>query len=221
MPSLRSLLLLSAAAALAATALCQNIREVDTPPVGFGTDRSLTIYMGGAITKPSPGHFYYAQVVNAWQTNGTGWGRSAEYRVRIHANHYGGLMFSETPSNGTLYMPGQRPFSWFIRRYECDVLWAREFTPIFHRATPYITAGGGAIVLNGGKTESGWDRQAAIVSGAGSDLQLGHRIRIRAGFTTDILKASTYSDRFYRSSWTVMVEPRIGFVYNFESPHRN
>jgi hypothetical protein len=35
----------------------------------------------------------------------------------------------------------------------------------------------------------------------------------------DSFKASTYSDRTYRSTGTIMVEPRIGLVWGFGLPH--
>jgi hypothetical protein len=86
---------------------------------------------------------------------------------------------------------------------------------------PYVTSGAGAVALNGGSTgtHSGWDRQAALVGGAGSDVRLSRLITLRAGFTMDSLKASTYSDPSYRSTATIMVEPRIGLVWGFGLPH--
>ena len=90
-----------------------------------------------------------------------------------------------------------------------------------HRVVPYFTSGAGAIALNGSSTgiHSGWDRQAALVGGAGSDVRLSRLITLRAGFTMDAFKASTYSDRNYRSTGTVMVEPRVGLVLGFGAPH--
>jgi hypothetical protein len=86
---------------------------------------------------------------------------------------------------------------------------------------PYVTAGAGAIALNGGSgpTGSGWDRQAALVGGAGSDVRLTRLITLRAGFTVDSFKALTYSDPTYRSTGTIMVEPRIGLVWGLGLPH--
>lgn len=184
-----------------------------------GRNQSLAVFATAAITKPSPGQFNYATVVKAWQTNGTGWGKSMEYRRRIWGRNYGGLLFSDTPTNSTLYVRGQKPFTWPIRRYELDALWTHEFAPVLGRAVPYVTSGGGGIALNGHSNESGWDRQAALVAGCGSDVRLSRFITMRIGFTTDAFKASTYSDRSYRSAYTVMVEPRIGFVWDFGLPH--
>jgi hypothetical protein len=42
---------------------------------------------------------------------------------------------------------------------------------------------------------------------------------LRAGFTVDSFKASTYSDPTYRSTGTIMVEPRIGLVWGLGLPH--
>jgi len=186
-----------------------------------GSNQTFAAYATVAITKPSPGQFNYDSIVKAWQTNGTGWGKSAEYRRKIWRKNYGGILYSDTPTNATLYMPGQKPFSWPLHRYEFDVLWTHEFAPVRHRAVPYVTSGAGAIALDGtgGLVKSGWDRQAAFVAGAGGDVRLSRVITMRAGFTVDLFKASTYSDGFYHGSATVMVEPRIGFVWALGLPH--
>jgi len=183
-----------------------------------GSNQTLATYIAGSITKPSPG---VGPTTTVWQTNGTGWGISAEYRMKIRGRNYGGILFSDTPTNSTLYLPGQEPASWPIHRYEFDILWTHEFAPVRHRLVPYVTSGAGAIALNGGSTgiHSGWDRQAALVGGAGSDVRLSQRITLRAGFTMDSFKASTYSDPTYRSTGTVMVEPRAGLVWGFGLPH--
>ena len=213
----KPLLLLWAVACIAIHAFGQN--AVDGQTINHGeaasSNQTLATYLAGSITKPSPGQSIYG--VKAWQTNGTGWGTSAEYRMKIRGRNYGGILFSDTPTNSTLYLPG--PFSWPIRRYEFDVLWTHEFAPVRHRVVPYVTSGAGAIALNGGSTESGWDRQAALVGGAGSDVRLSRHITLRAGFTLDSFKASTYSDPTYRSTGTIMVEPRIGLVWGFGLPH--
>jgi hypothetical protein len=181
-------------------------------------NETIATYVTAAITKPSPGQFSYYRE-QSWQSNGTGWGNSAEYRMRIRGGNYGGILFSDTPTNGTLYVSGKEPFSWSIRRYEFDVLWTHEFAWVRGRAALYVASGAGAIALNGGAAESGWDKQAAFVAGAGSDVRLARFITMRVGFTIDSLKASTYGDRDYRSNGTIMVEPRIGFVWGIGAPH--
>lgn len=181
------------------------------------SNNTFATYATGAITKPSPGQFsYYGE--RSWQSNGTGWGKSAEYRMKLRGANYGGILFSDTPTNGTIYVSGKEPFSWPIRRYEFDVLWTHAFAPVRGRAVPYVTSGAGAIALNGGPAESGWDKQAALVAGAGSDVKLARFITMRIGFTVDSLRASTYGDRAYRSSATILVEPRIGFVWGIGMP---
>lgn len=217
----RSLLVLWATLALALSAFGKDavttpgIAEVSTAP---RTNQTLAAFVSSAITKPSPGVFNYPIPMKAWQANGTGWGRSAEYRRRLWGRNFAGLLYSDTPTNSTLYVPRQKPFTWPMHRYEIDVLWTREFATIANRLTPYLTSGGGGIALNGYSNESGWDKQAALVAGAGSDVRISRFITLRAGFTLDTLKASTYSDRFYTSRWTVMVEPRIGFVWALGMP---
>ena len=218
----KPLLLLWAVACIAIHAFGQNAIDAQTINLGEAatSNQTLATYIAGSITKPSPGQFNYYNVESR-QTNGTGWGESSEYRMKIRGRNYGGILFSDTPTNSTLYVPRQEPFSWPIRRYEFDVLWTHEFAPGRHRVVPYVMAGAGAIVLNGGSTgtHSGWDRQAALLGGAGSDVRLSRLITLRAGFTMDSFKASTYSDRSYRSTGTIMVEPRIGLVWGFGLPH--
>ena len=181
--------------------------------------QTITNYILGSMTKPSPGLFVHGP--NIRQTNGTGWGGSTEYRRKIHGRNYGGILFSDTPTNSSLYLPMHQQLTWRIRRYECDVLLTHEFTPLHHRVIPYVTMGAGAIALDGGSTEthSGWDRQAAVVGGGGGDVHLSRLITLRAGLTMDAFKASTYSDPNYRSTDTIMVQPRIGLVWGFGVPH--
>jgi hypothetical protein len=217
----KRLLLLCSVALFAISSFGQNVIDGKTTNnrEAPSNNQTLAAYAAVSITKPSPGEFAYAIKEKAWQTNGTGWGRSAEYRMKIRGGNYGGILYSDTPTNATLYVSGQKPFSWPIRRYEFDVLWTYQFAHVRHRAVPYVTSGAGGIALNGGSTESGWDREAAFVVGAGSDVRLWRFITMRAGFTMDSFKASTYSDQRYRSTGTVMVEPRIGFVWGLGVPH--
>ncbi len=217
----KRLLLLWAVACIAIHAFGQNAIDGQTANdrESASSHQTLATYITGSITKPSPGQTIYG--VKLWQTNGTGWGKSAEYRRKIRGRNYGGILFSDTPTNSTLYWPRQGSITWPIRRYEFDVLWTHEFAPVRLRVVPYVTSGAGAIALNGGSTgiHSGWDHQAALVWGAGSEVRLSRLITLRAGFTMDWLKASTYSDRDYRSTGTIMVEPRIGLVWGFGLPH--
>ena len=217
----KPLLLLWAVASIAIHAFGQNAINGQTinDREAASSNQTLATYITGSITKPSPGQTIYG--LKLWQTNGTGWGKSAEYRRKIRGRNYGGILFSDTPTNSTLYVSGQELSFWPIHRYEFDVLWTHEFAPVRHRVVPYVTSGAGAIALDGGSTESGWDRQAALVGGAGSDVRLSRLITLRAGFTMDSFKASTYSDRHYRSTDTVMVEPRIGLVWDFGLPHHH
>jgi hypothetical protein len=220
MHAFKPLLLLCFIASVAIQGLSQSVTDSQAKNnrEPLSSNQTLAAYATASITKPSPGQFEYAIREKAWQTNGTGWGHSAEYRMKIRGGNYGGILFSDTPTNATLYVPGQKPYTWPMRRYEFDVLWTYQFTPVHHRVVPYVTSGAGAIALNGGSTESGWDAQAALVAGAGSDVRLWRLVTMRVGFTVDSLKASTYSDQRYRSTGTVMVEPRIGFVWGLGVP---
>lgn len=217
----KRLLLLWAVASVAIHVFGQNAINGQTTNdrEAASSYQTFATYIAGSITKPSPGQANgYSGTI--WQTNRTGWGKSAEYRRKIRGRNYGGILFSNTPTNSTIYVPGQERYSWPMQRYEFDVLWTHEFAPVRHRVVPYVTSGAGAIALNGGSTgvHSGWDRQVALVGGAGSDVRLSRFITCRAGFTVDSFKASTYSDPTYRSTRTVMVEPRIGLVWGFGWP---
>lgn len=211
-------LLVLFAASIAMPAFGQNVTDSQTTDrETAGEEQTVVEYATVAITKPSNGHFNGGLHIR--QTNGTGWGEAAEYRIRLRGANYGGLLFSHTPTNSTLYLPGQPPFSWPMRRFEFDLLWTHQFAPVRTlRTVPWVTGGVGAIALNGGSNFSGWNAQEPLVAGAGGDVRLSRRITLRVGFTMDALKASTYSDQTYRSTGTVMVEPRIGFVWGLGSP---
>jgi hypothetical protein len=181
----------------------------------------LAVFTVADFTKPSPGEF-----VSGWnagthivQTNRAGIGQSLEYRRWLWGSNGGSLVYTRTPTDSKLSLPGNAFDIWPITRSEFDLLFTRQLTHLASRRfSPYGQAGAGAIVLNGGKTESGLDRQFAYVAGAGADFKMPWRARLRIGFTTDFLKASTYSDQTYRSSWTAMVSPRIGFVLPIGRP---
>jgi hypothetical protein len=203
----RALLPLWAIVAFATHALAKDAIIGQTPeaPLTAGANQTLAGFVTSAITKPSPGVFNYPIPMRAWQTNGTGWGHSVEYRKKIRGRNFGGLLFSDTPTNATLYVARQKPYTWAVRRYEFDVLLTHEFAARRRRVIPYLAGGVGAIALNGHANESGWDGQAAMVAGAGSDIRLWRTITMRAGFTVDWLKASTYSDRRYSSRYEAHV----------------
>jgi len=124
------LLLLWAVACIAIHAFGQNV--IDGPTTNdrnaAGSNQTFATYLAGSMTKPSPGQSIYG--VKSWQTNGTAWGRSAEYRMKIRGRNYGGILFSDSPTNSTLYLPGQVRYSWPMRRYEFDILWTHEFAPV-------------------------------------------------------------------------------------------
>jgi hypothetical protein len=104
----KPLLLLWAVACIAIHAFGQNAIDGQTTNdrEAASSNQTLATYIAGSITKPSPGQSIYG--VKSWQTNGTGWGRSAEYRMKIRGRNYGGILFSDTPTNSTLYVPRTR-----------------------------------------------------------------------------------------------------------------
>jgi hypothetical protein len=84
-------------------------KAIDGQTINLGeaaANQTLATYIAGSTTKPSPGQFNYFSVKTR-QTNGTGWGTSAEYRMRIRRRNYGGILFSDTPTNSTLYFARQ------------------------------------------------------------------------------------------------------------------
>ena len=89
---------------------------------------------------------------------------------------------------------------------------------VFRRVTPFALAGAGALVFNpkdilGAKTQT----RAAFVYGVGADLNLTHRIFMRAEYRGFVYNSPTYDlpalaglDRV-----THRAEPSIGFGYRF------
>jgi hypothetical protein len=147
----KRLLLICAFASIAFDAFGEGVIEgqIKNNRETASSTQTFATYVTASITKPSPGQFDYGLIMKIWQTNGTGWGRSAEYRRKIWRENFGGILFSDTPTNSTLYAPGQKPFSWPIHRYEFDVLWTHEFSPVRHRVVPYVTSGAGATAFDG------------------------------------------------------------------------
>ena len=185
--------------------------------VGFAqTERSeVTASAVADFTRPSPGAFVsgWNAGTNITQTSRAGVGGSLEYRYALRGNNSADLLYSRTPTNSKLVLPANSEDIWPISRNEFDLLFTHRLRPLLHGLfSLYGAAGAGGILLNGGKTESGFDKQFAFVAGGGGDIRVAYRLRLRVGLTTDFLKASTYSDITYRSSWTSMAEPRIGFV---------
>jgi opacity protein-like surface antigen len=182
------------------------------------------------FTRASPGEF-----VAGWnagtsivQSSRAGLGESLEYRHLLWGSNSAGLLYSRTPTDSELHVPQSALIpqryvdSWSITRNEFDLLFTHQLKwEARGRISPYGAAGAGGIMLNGGKSESGFDKQFAYVAGGGADIKIPFRIRLRLGMTTDILKASTYGDVTYRSSWTMMAEPRIGFVIPLGMPERD
>lgn len=199
--------------------------------------RDISVGAIGVFTLPSPGQFVYDGGVadRVMQSNRDGPGISMEYR-RWWGNNSAGLQFSKSSTNSRLVNDsGQRlnsgkdngnwlnplgqfvPWSvmtWRIHRDEVDVLYTRRFRGRGLR--PYLTAGLGAEVLNGGQDASGLDAQFAYVLGAGEDIRLSHRFGLRTGFTSDSIHAPTYGDRSYRSVRTWIFEPRFAITYSFD-----
>ncbi len=196
-----------------------------SPVVSFAQleRNQLAAFTVADFTRPSPGQF-----VSGWnagtkitQTSRAGVGQSLEYRYALLANSSVGLLYSRTPTDSKLIVPSSSPDIWPITRNEFDLLFTHRTKPLEHGIfSPYGSAGAGAIVLDGGKSESGLDGQFAWVAGGGADFRISRRISLRIGLTADILRASTYSDPTYRSSWTVMAEPKIGFVLPITWPER-
>lgn len=103
---------------------------------------------------------------------------------------------------------------WAITRNELDLLWIRRLRS--GRVEPFIQAGFGAIVLNGG-IASGLDRQFALVAGVGADLRISSHLAFRYGVNLDFLRASNFSDTNYKGGRTFIVEPKFGLVWGFGS----
>jgi opacity protein-like surface antigen len=99
-----------------------------------------------------------------------------------------------------------------------EVSGAYVFRVPFRRVTPFALAGAGALVFDprnfaGANTQT----RAAFVYGAGADLNLSHRVFVRAEYRGLVYNSPTYDvpalaglDRV-----THRAEPSIGFGYRF------
>lgn len=207
-------------------ALALLFPSVSHPALAQAGRNEVAAYTVADFSRASTGEFVAGWNAGTTITQGSSAriGESFEYRFALPRNNSVGLLYTCTPTNAKLFVPRSELIpqryvvSWPVTRNEFDLLFTRRLKPHLRGIlSPYVAGGGGAILLDG-KAASGLDKQGAFVFGGGGDIRIASRLRLRIGLTTDILKASTYSDRAYRSSWTTVAEPRIGLVVPLGSP---
>jgi len=135
------------------------------------------------------------------------WGRNAA-----------AFTYTTTPTDSKLLGPWG-VCQWGIRRHEFNVAWVRRFRA-GQRTAPYIKAGVGEVLLNGG-TDSGLDHQFQVIAESGVETRIARSFSIRGGVSLHFLRASNYSDPEYRGSGTLMVEPSFGLVWHLGAGHRS
>jgi hypothetical protein len=140
-------------------------------------------------------------------------GLSVEYS-QWWRNNALSIAYTISPTDSKIiYSYGFRD-QWAITRNELDLSWIRRLRR--GKVEPFIQAGLGAIVLNGGRA-SGLDRQFALVAGVGADLRVSSHVAFRYGLKLDFLRASNFSDTNYKGGRTFIVEPKFGLVWRFGS----
>lgn len=173
----------------------------------------IGIFAENYFTQRSSGHFVSGYSIS--QTMLPGYGGAVEFRRWIGKNDAGSLLFSGTPSASRLYLPNKTSSAWPVKRYEFDLLWSHSLKSNGGMPWSFIEAGAGAIALDGGNDASGgsgWDRQWPIVVGIGMQCRASRNLSFRFEALIDIMKASTFSDQTYQSSWTFATRPIAGIV---------
>lgn len=94
--------------------------------------------------------------------------------------------------------------------------------PIFGRLTPFVLAGGGALVFdptnNSGGTFAGASTQAkgAFLYGAGADFTLTHHWALRGEYRGLIYKVPDFNVAgLHSDNWTHAAQPSAGIVFRF------
>lgn len=140
-------------------------------------------------------------------------GLSLEYS-QWRGNNAASISYTISPTDSKIIHHNGFHDQWAITRNEIDVTWTRRLRS--GRFEPFIKAGFGAILLNGAMA-SGLDRQFALVTGVGADLQISPKLALRYGVNMDFLRASNFSDTTYAGARTFIVEPRLGLVWKLAS----
>ena len=189
-------------------------------PVCYAQKNDLMVVGVGNFTRPSTGAATWGTVTQSSKdSSGAGVGYE-----RWFGNNGVIVLGSYTPTDSklTAFSGKGQPNIWPIKRYEWSVLYERRFRS-GSRISPYVGIGPMGTLLTGGTTHkqnpadwgSGYDYQFGEAQTAGVDYRLTKRFSLRGGVMVDVLKASTFSDRTYTSSLTLMAEPQVGLVWKF------
>lgn len=190
------------------------------PAAACATQNDFLLMGTGNLTKPSIGVFNSGNTIRQSSRGAAGFGVGYE---RWWGNFGAVVLYTQTPTNSKLSsLNGTVLDIWPIKRYEFAVLAERKFRAT-RRVSPYIGAGPMSTALWGGSASdkqpggcSGGDEQIGVALASGINLAVRPRLSIRSGVVVDFLKASTFGDRTYRASNTLMVEPQgAGLMWRF------
>ena len=193
------------------------------PPLHARAEQNLVLLGTGNLTRSSIGTFIRGAKIRQYSADKAGVGIGYECFCFEDKNVAIEFFFSYTPTNSKLSsVDGKTVLDiWPINRYEEGILlkyrWRRG-----KRISPYFGGGILTTVLYGGNASdhqpggwSGFDWQNGYELDSGIDFRLQKNLALRVGALTDVIQASTFSDQTYASSNTLMVEPQVGFVYEF------
>jgi len=189
----------------------------------FAQTNSLGLFTAGQYTKQSPGVFVDQNLHIGQKMSPVGPSRAIEYCREIGSGA-GCLMYIRTPVRSELLYPDGTDCYWPVTDTGFNVKFKFPLPRIPRLSLlPYVSAGAGAIMLNGGRTAkqdaglrgSGLNGQGDILVGGGFDRKLSRSFGIRLDVTVVGLKQTGFSDATYRSHYTDKVQIAFGSVYSW------
>jgi len=167
------------------------------------------------ITRDSTGYGYgFFQR----QTSATAFGPSIEYRLWWRSNGIS-ASYSAVASNANfICSAGETPSA--LKRHEFTVAYIHRWNR--GNRAPYAKIGGGGFITNGGWFRGalpgerlGIDGRGLLTAEIGVDVKLRSRLSFRSGMAVDWFRAPDFSDVKYHAARTVMLEPKMGFVWSW------
>ena len=147
-------------------------------------------------------------------------GGSIEYR-RWWGNCGAGILFVKTPTASVLRNPVSGLMIWRIREDQVHLFSVyrpfngRSFTVGGTRIAPYVTGGFGAMVLNGGRHQSGYDGQFLSTGGVGADFRFTRKLSWNVDYRLSRFTMPTFDDRDYRSQKVEASLVQTGVTWTF------
>lgn len=191
-------------------------------PVASGQN-NFGALTGVQYVRPSSGFFPSSGVHVMQQMDTTGPSRGAEYCQKLWRSS-GCVEYFRTPTVSKL-ITGAVVAVWSVTDTDFNLKWEfplrRDGIGAKGTFLPYVTAGGGAIMLNGGTTfkenprrrGSGLNGQGDVLAGMGFNWRWASNLGLKVDLTTPCLKQSGFSDVTYRSGYTCKVQGAVGVVH--------